>query len=113
MAVQKRQVQIMGSSFYPGASEQIARMRPGQQLRLVREPQNPYDANAIAVHIFNQKLGHLARGFAAELAPFMDADASQVKCWKSRDPRFAGSGVVVVQWETPDEPATSDAGEDR
>ena len=104
MASEKRQVNIMGSPNYPGAGEQIVRMRPGQQLRVVREPKNPYDVNAIAVHIFNQKLGHFPRGFAAEVAPLMDA-GYKVIAHKSRDPRFAQSGVMVVEWEKPDAPS--------
>ena len=111
MATEKRQVSIVGSSFYPGAGEQIIRMRPGQQLRVEREPNNEYDANAIAVHIFNQKLGHFPRGFAAEVAPLMDAGYKLIAT-KSRDPRFAGSGVMVVEWELPDG-ASVDAGADQ
>lgn len=99
MATEKRQVSIVGSSFYPGAGDQWARMRPGQPLRAEREPNNEYDANAVAVHIFNQKLGHFPRGFAAEVAPLMDAGKA-LKIWKSRDPRFGGSCVTVVEWET-------------
>ncbi len=99
MATEKRQISIVGSSFYPGASEHIARLRPGQPLHVEREPNNPYDANAISVHIFNQKLGHFPRGFAAEVAPLMDA-GKKLTAWKSRDPRFGTSGVMVVEWET-------------
>jgi len=101
MAVEKRQVSIVGSSFYPGASNWIARLKPGQELRVVREPDNQYDGNAIAVYIFQQKLGHLPRGFAAEVAPLIDKG---FKCaaTKSKDPRFAGTGVLVLEWEKPD-----------
>lgn len=111
MATEKRQVSIVGSSFYPGASNWIAKMGPGQKLLVVREPDNKYDKNAIAVYIFQQKLGHFPRGFAAEIAPLMDA-GKKVTAWKSRDPRFAGSGVCVCEWELPDGP-TDVAGEDR
>lgn len=103
MPTQKRQASIVGSSFYPGAGNWIAKLRPGQPLRVVREPENPYDANAIAVYVFQQKLGHFPRGLAAEVAPFVDAGLD-VTAWKSRDPRFGTAGVMVVQWETPDEP---------
>ncbi len=101
MATEKRQVSIVGSSFYPGAGQWLAKLAPGQQLRVEREPDNPYDANAIAVYIFQQKLGHFPRGFAAEVAPFMDA-GRKLTANKSRDPRFAGTGVMVVEWELPD-----------
>ena len=104
MAIQKRQVQIMGSSYYPGAGAQIARMKGGQQLRVEREPNNEHDANAISVHIFNQQLGHFPRGFASEIAPLMDAGTTTVTAHKSRDPRFEGAGVIEVEWETEDDP---------
>lgn len=98
MPTEKRQVSIVGSTFYPGAGDQWARMRPGQPLRAEREPNNEHDANAVSVHIFNQQLGHFPRGFAAEVAPLMDA-GKKLTVWKSRDPRFGGSCVTVVEWE--------------
>jgi hypothetical protein len=101
MVTEKRLVSIVGSSFYPGAGNYISRMMPGTRLQVVREPENPYDANAIAVHLQNQKLGHFPRGFAAEVAPLMDAGC-KVFAIKSPDPRFEGSGVMVVEWELPD-----------
>lgn len=95
----QRQVQIMGSSFYPGAGAHIARMRPGQMLSAMREPTNKFDPNAVSVYIFNQQLGHFPRGFAAELAPLMDAGTAAVRVWKSKDPKYLGVGVIVVEWE--------------
>jgi hypothetical protein len=111
MTTEKRVVSLVGSSFYPGAGNIIAKLGPGQQLRVVREPTNKYDANAIAVHYFNQKIGHFPRGFAAEIAPLMDAGKT-CTAYKSRNPRFAGTGVMVVEWELPDAPS-SDAGADQ
>jgi hypothetical protein len=111
MATEKRQVSIVGSSFYQGAGNWLAKMAPGQQLRVEREPNNQYDANAVAVYIFNQKLGHFPRGFAAEVAPLMDKGYKLIAT-KSRDPRFAGTGVMVVEWELPDG-AETNAGTDR
>jgi hypothetical protein len=102
MGTQKRQASIVGSSFYPGAPNWIAKLQPGQRLRVEREPANKYDTNACAVWVFQQKLGHLPRGLAAELAPFIDA-GNVVTVHKSRDPRFGTSGVVVVTWDKPDE----------
>lgn len=111
MAIQKRQVQIMGSPYYPGAGTLIARMRRGQQLRVEREPNNEHDVNAVAVHIFNQKLGHFPRGFAAEVAPLMDAGYA-LKAHKSRDPRFDGVGIIVVEWEDGIVPPPEPPGDD-
>lgn len=108
MTIQKRQVQIMGSPFYPGASTYIAKMGPGQPLRVVREPNNEHDGNAVAVFIHSQQLGHFPRGFAAEIAPLIDAGIAVPKVWKSRNPKFTGVGIIVVEWEdgkTEDAPA--------
>jgi hypothetical protein len=88
----------MGSSFYPGASNTIARLRAGQVLRAEREPTNKYDRNAVSVYFCNQKLGHFPRGFAAEIAPFMDA-GNPVTVYKSQDPKFERVGVIVAQWD--------------
>ncbi len=45
----------------------------GDKLHLVREPENAFDKNAIAVHhIEDGKLGHLAASLARVLAPMID-----------------------------------------
>ncbi|KAJ2925137.1 hypothetical protein H1R20_g11960, partial [Candolleomyces eurysporus] len=46
---------------------------PGEEVLLVREPQNPYDRNAIQVkNISRQQVGHLSRGVASQLSPLLD-----------------------------------------
>ena len=40
---------------------------------LMREPENPYDPNAIRVHLGGLFLGYVPRHIAKELAPQMDA----------------------------------------
>lgn len=40
---------------------------------LVREPDNPYDTNAIRVTIGDKKLGYIPKAQAKKLAPEMDA----------------------------------------
>jgi HIRAN domain len=52
------------------ASEAVA---PGRPLRLRRNPENPHDPNAIAVHADGEQLGWVPRELAAELAPRLDA----------------------------------------
>lgn len=111
MAKQKRQVCIMGSSFQKGADRYLPRLTPGQRLRVERDPGNAYHSNAISVWVFGQCLGYLPRGFADEVAPLMDAGQT-ILASKSRDPRFATSGVLVVEWETPDAPSPN-AGTDQ
>ncbi|KAJ2453580.1 hypothetical protein EV183_002105 [Coemansia sp. RSA 2336] len=58
---------IVGRRYY------CAQTATGQQVDLVREPFNPYDANAIAAcQLDGSKLGHLPRWLAELLAPCMD-----------------------------------------
>jgi hypothetical protein len=42
---------LVGSHFYPPAKQLLAALRAGTLLRLEREPQNAFDANAIGVWI--------------------------------------------------------------
>lgn len=43
-------------------------MKPGDRLQLVREPDNPYDANAVRVEWRGVKLGYVPRGDNAAVA---------------------------------------------
>lgn len=97
-----KQVSIVGSSFYAGAGNWLMKLRAGTQLRLQRDPNNKYDANAISVHIFQQCLGHVPRSLAAELAPKMDAGL-QIAAEKGA---LAG-GVMVLAWDEPDDDPTT------
>ena len=99
-----RQVSITGSIFYPGATAAIERLKFGQPLVLVREPENKYDKNAIAVHlgrldgealVAHHKIGHIPANLAKELAPIMDAD-TQIKACRART---ALVGVMLLQWD--------------
>jgi SWI/SNF-related matrix-associated actin-dependent regulator of chromatin subfamily A3 len=60
-------MKVVGIKYYTGV------LHKGEFAYLVREPRNPYDRNAIAVknHVGNQ-VGHIARDFAASLAPILD-----------------------------------------
>ena len=53
-----------------------ATLAPGDRLELRREPDNPHDANAIAVHGGGRHLGFVPRELAEEIAPALDAGAS-------------------------------------
>ncbi|KAJ5628671.1 hypothetical protein N7490_010899 [Penicillium lividum] len=59
---------IVGVRFYKGIAT------PGEHVILKREPQNQYDRNAIRVdNIMGIQIGHIGRGIAAKLAPYMDS----------------------------------------
>jgi hypothetical protein len=68
---------IRGESFHLPELKRLKRARDNWPARLVREPQNPHDRNAIAVHIHGGIVGHVARDQAAELADLLDEWARQ------------------------------------
>ena len=68
------ETEIVGESYYQDALAEIAgpKTPAGVDLdvraRLVPEPDNPHDSNAVAVYIQGRKVGHLPRDMAAEWA---------------------------------------------
>lgn len=61
-------VQVVGESNYQAALEQACDgsnvagpNRPSVIAHLVPEPDNPYDSNAVSVHVNGMKVGHLGR----------------------------------------------------
>ena len=63
---------IMGVSF-EGRQDIVAGIVPGVDLQLEREPENPFDGNAIAVRYGTMQLGFLRKQIAKHLAPLIDA----------------------------------------
>lgn len=53
----------------------IARCKEGDSVRLVREPRNAYDKNAVAVVTSKGQIGYLSREDAAAVAPALDRGA--------------------------------------
>lgn len=59
---------------FGGRQERVDGLSQGAPLRLERQPENPYDPNAIAVHdVSGHQIGFLNRRLSAVLAPAMDA----------------------------------------
>jgi hypothetical protein len=54
-----------GKSLWP-------RMQVGDALALIREPDNPFDVNAVRVEWQGQKIGYVPRRENADVARFMD-----------------------------------------
>ncbi|KAK3707764.1 hypothetical protein LTR37_011941 [Vermiconidia calcicola] len=53
---------------------------PGEQILMRREPSNPYDSNAIRIdNVAGTQIGHIPRGMASKLVPFMDNNALHVE----------------------------------
>jgi single-stranded-DNA-specific exonuclease len=63
---------VVGVSF-EGRQDVVAALRPGDALELRRDPENPYDTNAIGVWFGTLQLGFVKREIAAKIAPNVDA----------------------------------------
>ncbi|KAF2645809.1 hypothetical protein P280DRAFT_417930 [Massarina eburnea CBS 473.64] len=63
----KLDTKIVGVRFYNGYATM------GEMAICRREPQNPYDRNALQIlNVQGAQIGHIPKGFAAKLAPYMD-----------------------------------------
>lgn len=64
---------VVGVTF-EGRQRVVATLSPGEQIVLRREPNNPYDHNAISVEKMNgEQIGHVNRQLAAAIALELDA----------------------------------------
>lgn len=63
---------IVGVTF-EGRQDIVRSLREGDILALERQPENPYDANAIVVQYGQLQLGFIRREIASQLAPLIDA----------------------------------------
>ena len=83
--------------MYDGRARIIEQyLEPQQTVFLIRERQNPHDANAVKIHVDNERsIGYVPREDAAELAPLLDADHRQIAyCTKILNGRNAPIPVV-------------------
>jgi hypothetical protein len=74
-------------------------VEPGRSLELRRDPDNPHDPNAIAVHAGGEQAGWVPRELAAELAPELDAGRqwSAIVLREQRaSPRDPRSGLTML-----------------
>lgn len=80
---------LAGFQYYAGEAL-WQEMHEGDRLTLIREPQNPHDANAVRVEWRGQKLGYLPRAANRAVADAMDAgervDARIAKLRAHRNP---------------------------
>lgn len=53
--------------------ELLPTIRRGSELKFRREPDNPYDKNAIAVYSRNHRIGYIKADVAKKLAPMLDS----------------------------------------
>lgn len=68
---------------YENRQEIIARLITSDPCRLEPEPENPYDANALAVKVSHDgavyHVGYIPKDMAALIAPHLDGEALMVK----------------------------------
>ncbi len=64
---------LRGSKFRPmEAQAVVARLETDEAVELEREPDNPYDENAIKVIAHGEHIGYVAKEDAVEIASIMD-----------------------------------------
>uniref|UniRef100_A0A8D0B388 Helicase like transcription factor n=1 Tax=Sander lucioperca TaxID=283035 RepID=A0A8D0B388_SANLU len=65
---------VVGLRYYTGVVNQ------GEMVGLVRQPENPYDRNAVMVaNIYGNQVGHIKRELAAAMAHVMDNNLAKVE----------------------------------
>ena len=89
---------LAGVSF-EGRQDRIAGLAIGSELALKRQPENQYDANAIAVLYGELQIGFISKGIAKHLAPLIDDGAR----YRARIESLTGGGeknrgVNVYVW---------------
>ncbi len=91
---------LAGSQFYYGKGL-WQQMRVGDELTLVREPDNPHDANAVRVEWQGAKLGYVPRRENSHVARQMDhgarIKARIVKLAEHRNPWLRMAFEVYVE----------------
>lgn len=78
MANRVLNTKVSGVTF-EGRQALIARISPNDPCRIVPEPENPYDSNALAVHVAHGgeiwHIGFIPREMAARIAPYLEGEA--------------------------------------
>jgi hypothetical protein len=91
---------VAGAARHHAAALASDAAAPGRPLRLRRDPDNPHDANAIAVETLGgEQAGWVPREVAEELAPALDAGStwSAVVLREQRpSPREPRSGLTML-----------------
>jgi hypothetical protein len=90
-------------SYHERAVRQAA-LSPGTTLRLVREPDNKFDPNAIAVRtaVGAESLGYVNKQNAARLARRLDIGESLVAITLSGSPRGSDAAPLTVLVTAPE-----------
>lgn len=63
---------VAGLQYHPGVG---LRLQSGDALKMVREPSNPYDGNAVALYAKGLKLGYIPKKENTTVAMLLDQNA--------------------------------------
>jgi hypothetical protein len=88
-----RVVKLAGASYRADALQDDA-FAPGRRLALVREPDNTYDPNAVAIWDAARRLQ--AGYVPAEVAPELEGDEQALALWEFRDDEGRRIGLRVL-----------------
>ncbi len=97
---------------YDGRQDILAKLRGNEPCRIVPEPTNQYDPNALAVHVAIapgdvKHVGFIPRELAKEIAPYLEGEALMVRIFEitggfeTRDGEIAALGLRIAI-EVPD-----------
>ena len=95
---------VVGTRFRgPAARTAVSMMRPGDEVELVRETNNPHDPLAVACHYRGVPVGYIPRQANQPIAAALE-EGRDVTCVVREPPVVHGSRVVkepklTVSWE--------------
>jgi hypothetical protein len=89
---------IAGFQYHDGPAL-VRRLQPGVQLKLVREPANPYDLFAVEIFLDKTKLGYVPRSDNKHLSRLLEQDALLECRVFEADPEAAVWNRVKVEVE--------------
>ncbi|KAJ7251551.1 SNF2 family N-terminal domain-containing protein [Mycena haematopus] len=85
------QTDVVGVQYYRGM------VGSGEEVRLIREPTNPYDQNAIKVeNIASTQVGHIPKKVASKLSPLLDRGLVSVEGVMSQGNLAATAKVIYT-----------------
>jgi HIRAN domain len=92
---------IVAIEHTPNAVELVRDLKVGDQVHLVREPNNPHDRNAIAVcNVAGQKIGYISARIAVDVTRALDEDSGKLtratvteKLAQGRDQKRFGADI--------------------
>lgn len=89
---------IVGMNFR-NSEGRVQALQPGHPVRLVREPNNPHDANAVAVYVDGAHVGYIPKKSNVALAAFIDQtgapDATMAMDERTNEPLKAIDATFV------------------